>query len=93
MFSLASSTLEKVACPKDECDHFGAMVACQLRSLPEHQRSLAMLQFSQLIHNLKYPTNINHFSSMPSPSPAPAPSATDVYNHDNNTAFTYHQFQ
>lgn len=107
--SLATDTLRKLsssAPQKDELDHFGSMVACQLRSLPEEQRSMAMLRFSAIIHEMKYSSSTNttntylhqpNFSSRPNP-PVTNNSSSMPYSPMDGTQFnnsdfnlTYHQ--
>lgn len=89
----ASDTLKNITSPvsKDELDHYGAMVACQLRTLTEEQRSMAMLRFSQMIHEIKFLQPHPYVNSKPTTSmlnSIPSHSSTNMFSQpDHSTQF------
>lgn len=85
----ASDTLKNINSPivKDELDHYGAMVACQLRGLTEEQRSMAMLRFSQLIHDIKFSQPPTHNYNSATPNSMPSHSSIDnCYSQPDHTS-------
>ena len=39
---------------KDECDHYGSLIACQLRGLSPQQRAIVMMEFNQIMFRARF---------------------------------------